>query len=264
MSFSTIQNSAAVVAVMMFVLWGISVIKKDASIVDPFWSLGFLAISLSSLVTNGLYSMPQLLVLAFVALWALRLSAYLFVRNYGHPEDPRYQEFRRHFGPERYWWVSLFQVFGLQGVLMLLISAPLLLIMSSSTAFHPLHVLGAIVTLSGLLVEAIADYQLSLFKKSRDCRDAILRSGLWKYSRHPNYFGESVVWWGFWVLALPTEYGWLSFPAPLLMTFLLVRVSGVALLEQSLKTTKPKYHEYIKMTSAFVPWFPKNIESGKK
>lgn len=254
----SLLHSALAVAVMMGLLWLWSVLRRDASIVDPWWSMGFLVIT----VVTGLghpWTVDQMIVAGVVAVWALRLWAYLGLRSRGHPEDPRYAAFRAHYGPARYWWVSLFQVFVLQGVLMLIISAPLQVIMQSGAPQGPtLNVLvGAGLALFGAAFEAIADAQLARFKADANHRGKVMDRGLWRYSRHPNYFGETLVAWGFWSCALHLPGGlWTAF-APILMTFLLLKVSGVTMLEKGLRKSKPAYADYEARTSAFVPWPPK-------
>ena len=241
-------------------LWLWSLIKKDASVVDPWWSIGFLLITLHT-GWHFSWSPGRTCLAALVAVWALRLWAYLLWRNWGKPEDSRYQKFREQYGPHRYWWISFFQVFLLQGILMLVISAPLQVAMSKP-APDPVtawDLLGAILVLTGVIVEGLADAQMAAFKAQADSSGRVMDSGLWRYSRHPNYFGEDVVWWGFWICSLDTSHGLYTVFAPALMTFLLLRVSGVTMLEPELKKRRPAYAEYIKRTSAFVPWPPKDL-----
>jgi steroid 5-alpha reductase family enzyme len=248
-------SNAVLVAGMLTGLWAVSVVKRDASIIDPFWSLGFLLIGWNSF-RFGAQHPAQLAYGAVLTLWAVRLAAHLLIRNHGLPEDPRYQAFRRRFGAHRYWWVSFFQVFVLQGVLMLVISWPVQLVMRDAglAAFAPWHAVGLAVALAGVGIESVADWQLTAFRANPALRGQVLATGLWRYSRHPNYFGESVIWWGLWLAALPTAGGLAAVFAPVVMTVLLLRVSGVTLLEKTLKTTKPAYQAYIERTSAFVLW----------
>ncbi len=246
--------NAGVVLGLMSLLWLVSVRLTDVSIVDPWWSFGFLLVSLQGFLRTGA-TPAKLLVLTLVAAWALRLWAHLLWRSRGKPEDPRYAAFRERFGAQRYWWVSYFQVFVLQGLLMLTISAPLV-VATMAVLPDPIgltHLLGAAVVLIGLLCEVIADHQLAAFRRDPAKRGQVLDSGLWRYSRHPNYFGEALLWWGFWILALPQPYGWATVFAPVLMSFLLLRVSGVTMLDAHLSRTKPGYAEYVRRTSAFFP-----------
>jgi steroid 5-alpha reductase family enzyme len=249
------QNGVAVLA-LLAVLWIASVIKKDVSIVDPWWSMAFLLITTRTMLATGVSS-GQVLVLVLVAAWALRLWLHLLIRSRGKPEDPRYTAFRKHYGSERYWWISFFQVFVLQGVLATMISLPLQVVEASPHAIGVTEVLGGALFLVGFIFEWIADRQLQAFRDDPSRRGQVMDSGLWRYSRHPNYFGEALLWWGFWLCSLAVPSGWLTFPAPALMTFLLLRVSGVKLLDKHLSRTKPAYAEYIRRTPAFVPGRPR-------
>lgn len=255
MTIATFALCAAAVGVMMTLLWIASVIKRDASIVDPWWSIGFLLVALVAM-TLGTPSTSKLILLTLVAVWAVRLWLHLLSRARGKAEDPRYQKFRQRFGAQRYWWVSFFQVFMLQGALLLIISLPLQLAMSAPLP-DPMAIndwLGALVAISGIAIETAADWQLQRFRNTPSQRGKVLDTGLWHYSRHPNYFGECVVWWGLWLCTLDARYGVLTIVSPALITFLLLRVSGVTMLEAQLGESKPGYAEYIATTSAFVPW----------
>ena len=258
MSLKILLVCAKPVAIMMVVLWIWSVLRRNASVVDPWWSMGFLLITLT-LGMEMPWTPGRCLLASLVAVWAIRLWAYLLHRNWGEGEDPRYQAFRESYGPERYWWVSFFQVFMLQGVLMLIISSPLQVAMTKASP-DPVtlfDILGAAMVLIGLACEAMADAQMAEFRNNPDNKGKVMDQGLWRYSRHPNYFGEALLWWGFWVSALDCPGGAATVFAPILMTFLLLKVSGVSMLESSLKKSKPKYADYIQRTSAFIPWPPK-------
>ena len=246
-----IQN-AILVAALMSALWVVSVIRRDASIVDPWWSIAFLVVTTNTVLATG-FTPAKVLLLAMVAVWAIRLWLHLLLRSRGRPEDPRYAAFRQRYGPDRYWWVSFFQVFMLQGVLALIISSPLQLAASAAPPdpVGAATVLGLLVFLAGFGIEAVADYQLQRFRSERT-GGRVLDTGLWGRSRHPNYFGEALLWWGFWLCAVDEPYGWLTVYAPALMTFLLVRVSGVALLDAHL-ADRPGYADYMKRTPGFVP-----------
>jgi steroid 5-alpha reductase family enzyme len=256
--------NAALVLALMTALWIASVLLRDASIVDPWWSVGFLFVAAHTAARTGL-TPGKTLLLVLVGAWALRLWGYLLLRSRGRPEDPRYVAFRRKYGPERYWWVSFFQVFLLQGVLVLLISAPLQV---AAAAHEPdpvslTDLFGLALFATGLVLEVVADAQLSSYRHARarggpDAPGPVLDTGLWRYSRHPNYFGEALLWWGLWVLSLDTPWGWATVFAPALMTFLLVKVSGVAMLDAHLAATRPAYADYIRRTSAFLPWPPRS------
>lgn len=243
---------------MMVFLWLWSVVRKDVSVVDPWWSIGFLLVSSICFHAQSPTAGKTLLML-LVSCWALRLWLYLLYRGWGEGEDARYTKLRNKYGAERYWWYSLFQVFGLQGVLILIISVPLQVALQNPQP-DPLvatDLVGALVVLCGLVFETVADGQMLTFKSNPENRGEVLDSGLWRYSRHPNYFGEFVIWWGFWLFSLDTGWGVYTVYAPLLMSFLLLRVSGVTMLESQLKNSKPAYADYIRRTSSFIPWPPK-------
>ena len=248
-----ILSNLLVVAVLVHVLWVWSVIRRDASVIDPWWSIGSLLVAVNSVRLTGM-TPGKALLLGVVAIWALRLWGYLLIRSVGKPEDPRYQAFRQQFGPERYWWFSYFQVFLLQGSLVLVVSAPLA-VAAAASAPDPIVLLdwvGAGIALAGLTIEAVADAQLAAWRKRPD-RGAVFDEGLWRASRHPNYFGECLVAWGLWLFALDQPYGWLVIFGPLVTTFLLLRVSGVAMLDRHMARSKPEYRAYMENTPAFVP-----------
>ncbi len=245
----------------MTLLWIISVYLKNVSIVDFFWGLGFIVCSIVYFYFAKGFEPRKILVLTLVIIWGLRLSIYLGWRNFGKGEDFRYQEFRRQFGAHRYWWISFFQTFLLQGILMWLISAPLLAAQyyKTSDSLTILDYLGIFVWIIGLIFEAGGDYQLSKFKKNPQNKGKVLNTGLWRYTRHPNYFGDATVWCAYALFCLSAG-SYLPVLGSVLMIALIIKVSGVALLEKTLKTQKPEYELYIKQTSSFLPWFPKNIK----
>ncbi|MBN1200229.1 MAG: DUF1295 domain-containing protein [Anaerolineae bacterium] len=249
---------ALVVLVFMTTIWLISVFLRNASIVDIFWGPGFvlLAVVYCVLCEDGVTA-RKTLITALAAIWGLRLGAHIFLRNRGKGEDYRYANWRQQHG-SKYWWYSFFQVFLLQGALMWLISVPLLAAQHSDSPDHLTVIdgLGALVWLVGFIFEAGGDWQLVQFKRDPANKGQVLQTGLWRYTRHPNYFGDATQWWGYYWIALAAG-GWWSIFSPALMTFLLLRVSGVAMLEKGLSKTRPQYRDYIERTSAFVPWFPR-------
>lgn len=252
-----LAGGAAILA-LMTLLWVWSVAVRDASLVDLFWGPGF---SLPALVYfalgDGDFGRRALLT-TLVMIWGLRLGLHLYRRNLGKGEDYRYQAWRRQYGAA-YWWVSFFQVYLLQGGLMWLISAPLLAAqLGPAPALNLLDGLGALVWGVGFLFEAVGDWQLARFKADPANAGQVMDRGLWRYTRHPNYFGDACLWWGHWLIACSAPWGWATAFAPALMTFLLLRVSGVALLEQNL-FRRPGYREYVARTSAFFPWPPKRV-----
>lgn len=244
---------------LMTILWMISLILKDSSIVDIFWGAGFVILSAVYFGLSDGFIGRQILLMTLVAIWGLRLSIYIGIRNIGKEEDFRYRKWREEEG-RSWWWKSYFRVFLLQGALMLIIAAPLL---AAHYAPRPqqltaLDLLGAAVWLIGFIFEAGGDWQLSRFKKNAENKGKVLDKGFWRYTRHPNYFGDAAQWWGFFLIALSVPFGFATIFAPVIMTLLLLRVSGVALLEKTLTQTKPQYREYIENTPAFFPWFPRN------
>jgi steroid 5-alpha reductase family enzyme len=246
-----------VLLLMAFITWLASLARRDVSIIDSVWSLFFLG----ALLTWWLSPLPNgpraTAALVLVGLWAARLCVYLTWRNWGHPEDRRYQAIRARNQPH-YALKSLVIVFALQAGLAWLIALPILPVLKSQAAWGWLDTLGTGLFLAGLTFEAVADGQMARFKAQPRGHDAVLNSGLWRYSRHPNYFGECVVWWGFYLLALGAGAPLWSVASPLLITFLLVKVSGVPLLEQDIAERRPAYQDYILSTSAFIPRLPKH------
>jgi steroid 5-alpha reductase family enzyme len=255
---SAVAANALAVWVAVTLLWLVSLAKRDASVVDPWWSMLFLLVSARTTLAAGL-APGKALTLALTAAWALRLWAFLLARARGQPEDPRYQAFRRHYGPARYPWVSYLQVFLLQGSLALVVSSPLVAaaLAPAPDALRANDLLGALVFAVGLAFEAVADAQLARFRRDPANAGRALDTGLWRYTRHPNYFGEALVQWGLWITALDAPHGLPTALGPALMTGLLLRVSGVAMLERRLVETRPAYADYVRRTSAFLPWPPK-------
>ncbi|MBN2305407.1 MAG: DUF1295 domain-containing protein, partial [Anaerolineae bacterium] len=242
---------AGVIWAYMTAAWIISVLLKNASIVDIFWGAGFvLAAGAYFVLAEDGTQGRKLLIMALVAIWGLRLSGYILVRNWGKGEDYRYQQFRQDYGPERYWWFSYFQVFLLQGAIMWLISATILAAMVHDRPDHltALDVIGAMVWTIGFFFEAVGDWHLRRFKADPANKGKVLDSGVWSYTRHPNYFGDAAQWWAYYLIAVGTGWGALTVFGPLLMTFLLLRISGVAMLERTLTQTKPQYADYIART----------------
>jgi steroid 5-alpha reductase family enzyme len=250
--------TGGLVAGCMLALWLLSLALRDASIVDIFWGLGFVAIAVATFLwTNDGSSARRGLITALVSLWGLRLAAYLFWRNAGHGEDPRYVAMRRVWGA-RFWWISLFTVFAFQGVLMWIVSLPVQL--GQVAAGGPLGALDAVGTALfsiGFAFEAVGDCQLARFRADPANAGRVMDRGLWRYTRHPNYFGDFCVWWGIFAVALSTPHGVWSAIGPALMSFLLMRVSGVPLLERSIHKRRPDYVAYARRTSAFFPRPPR-------
>lgn len=253
---------AAIVAAMT-ALWLLSLVLRNASVVDIVWGPGFAVVATLAAAVGDADAVRRIIIAALTSCWGLRLGGYIFLRNRGHGEDPRYQAMRRNAG-RRFWWFSFIQVFLLQGVLMWLISMPLVWAATSrASAIAWTAVAGVAVWSAGFMFESVGDWQLARFRADPANHGKVMDSGLWRYTRHPNYFGDALVWWGLFLIAAGAGIGWFTVVSPIIMTVLLVRVSGVALLERSQVRTKPGYRDYIARTSAFVPWFPRNIAPSK-
>ena len=245
----------AFVAGSALVLWLISLKTRDVSIIDIFWAPGIAAVvDIAALLSDA--SGPRASAALFlVNLWAVRLAAHIFARHDG--EDHRYAAMRHKFGA-RWWWWSLVQVFLLQAILMWFIAAPLVTVMLSSRApMGVLDYLGVGIAAAGFLFEALADVQLARFRLDPRNKGKVMDRGLWRWSRHPNYFGESVMWWGFFLLGFSAAGAWWLILSPLVVTLLLLQVSGVTLMEDKIEDRRPAYADYKRRVSAFVPWPPK-------
>ncbi len=237
------------------VAWTIATARRNAGIVDIFWPTFFLAGAGVYAVASFPLQTRALVALVLVGAWALRLSIYLAARNWNAPEDHRYRAIRERNDPG-FAWKSIYLVFGLQAGLAWLISVPLAAAIGAQSALVVLDFLGAMLTLFGLMFEALADAQLARFKADPANAGRVMDRGLWRYSRHPNYFGEFCVWWGLFAIALAAGAWWTVF-SPLLMTVLLLKVSGVALLERDIGERRPAYRDYVARTNAFFPGQPR-------
>jgi len=233
------------------VAWLYSVRRGDVSIVDSLWSLFFLLASAVFASSAGELSGRGLLVVVLVAAWSLRLSAYITLRNHGKPEDYRYQAIRARNEPN-FWLKSWYIVFGLQAALAWIISMPLLPAITVASPLGWLDGIALLLFVVGLLFEAGGDYQLARFKADPGNKGKVLDTGFWRYTRHPNYFGDFCVWWAFYLFAVAAG-AWWSVVAPLLMSLLLLKVSGVAMLEKTIAKRRPDYAQYIARTNAFFP-----------
>jgi len=233
------------------VSWVFSIIRKDVSFVDSLWSLFFLIAAIVFALDAQPLSVKGQLVLALVVIWSLRLSIYITARNWGEPEDYRYQSIRAKNEPG-FTFKSLYIVFGLQGVLAWLVALPLLPAIASDTALGAVDYIAASLWVVGFIFEAGGDYQLSRFKAREDSKGRVLDTGLWRFTRHPNYFGDFCIWWSFFLFAAASG-SWWTIVSPLLMSLLLLKVSGVAMLENTITERRPNYAEYIQRTNAFFP-----------
>ncbi len=250
----------ALAAILMVgaLAWVGSVLSGKVSFVDVLWSLFFLLAASLFAWDAAELSARGLLVLVLVAVWALRLALHIGIRNWGEPEDHRYETIRKNNEPG-FVVKSLYIVFGLQGVLAWIIAAPLLPAIAGSAAgaaLGPLEVVALAMWIVGFTFEALGDYQLQRFRADPANKGKVLDTGLWRYTRHPNYFGEFCIWWSFWLFAVAAGAWWTIF-SPLLISFLLLRVSGVAMLEKTISTRRPEYAAYLESTNAFFPGPPR-------
>lgn len=249
-------TNLAAVAALMTVGWGISAARRNVTVVDTLWGLGFVMLAWLALMGAEGYAGRAWTMVLMTTVWGLRLSHYLHQRNRGKGEDPRYAAWRTATGPD-FWWISLFKVFLLQAAVLWVIALPLqVAVMAPEPArWTAWDVLGVVVWLFGMTFEAMADRQLARFKADPANRGRIMDRGLWAYSRHPNYFGELLIWWGLFFMAASVPGGWFTVIGPLLITYVLVRLTGVALTEKTMLATRPAYADYQRRTSALVPWF---------
>ncbi len=248
---------ATILTVFAFV-WVISLRLHDASVADACWGLGFVLLAWLYCILSPTLTRRSWLVAVLITLWGARLSLHIFRRNRGKGEDPRYQAMRNSHG-RAFWWRSLFTVFWLQGAILWFVALPLLVAIRATqpAALTATDGLGILFFAFGFVFEVVGDHQLARFRAEPEHRGKVLDRGLWRYTRHPNYFGDATLWWGLYVVAASTPGGWLTLLSPFLMTLLLMRVSGVTLLEDGLKASKPGYRDYMARTPAFFPWFPR-------
>ena len=250
--------SAIIIWVLMTLVWLLSLKLKNTSIVDIFWGLGFVLVNwILFFVSSDQFILRIWIFNILVTIWGLRLSIHIFLRNKGKAEDFRYAAWRKQYG-QKWWWFSYLQTFLVQGVLLFLISAPIVHIQSAQqgTQIGFLEILGIVIWAIGFFFEAFGDYQLEIFKRNPDNKGKLLNTGVWRFTRHPNYFGDAAQWWGFFLITIGTNLGILTIFSPIIMTYLLVNVSGVAMLEKSLIEKKSGYKEYMRTTNTFIPWFP--------
>jgi steroid 5-alpha reductase family enzyme len=240
------------------VVWLISVRMRDASIADIGWGPGFVSLAWAYVAMFDAFQVRPLTIAALITLWGVRLAWHIASRHDG--EDRRYAAMRDAHG-SRFWWRSLFTVFWLQAVILWFVALPVLAAAGQAGPARATFTdaAGLILFAIGFLFEAVGDYQLMQFRRDPANRGRVLDSGLWRYTRHPNYFGDAVLWWGLFLIAASVPGGWLTIASPALMTFLLVRVSGVTLLERNLRTSRPGYDAYVQRTSPFFPWPPGQV-----
>jgi steroid 5-alpha reductase family enzyme len=250
--------SAYAIFVFAFAGWILSLMTSKVSHVDSMWSLFFLISAFSITLFDYQFSTRAFMVIALIAIWAIRLSAHITLRNWGH-EDHRYIKIKENNEPF-FWLKSIYIVFGLQAFLAWIISISIFGAINSNLPINNLDYIGVLIVLFGLYWEVVADRQLNHFKNKPENSGKVLNTGLWAYSRHPNYFGECCIWWGLYAIALAAG-AWWAIISPVLMTLLLLKVSGVSLLESTIVERRPAYQDYIENTNAFIPWFTKNAKN---
>lgn len=246
-----------IVWIIMSGLFLLALKIKNNSIADTFWGIGFVVITGVSWISAGVPDLVGIIISICVLIWASRLAIHIFTRGLGKGEDPRYAAWRKEWGR---WFVlrSYMQIFLLQGFLMTIVALPVMHAIYFSYEIWPVTIiLGLGIWIIGFLFEVVADWQVRRFIADKNNHGQLLTSGLWRYSRHPNYFGEAFMWWGIWIMTIhPSSSFYLTIYGPILITFLLRFVSGVPLTEARWKE-KPGFEAYKASTNAFIPWFPK-------
>ncbi len=246
--------------VVASIFWLFSLVRRDAGVADIAWGLLFVVIAWASYFGGGQHP-PMLLAALLTSLWGLRLTFYIGKRNLGEAEEDRRYTRMREKRPGIFWLWSYPMVFLLQGVLALLVAMPLYSLgFADQESVGLLSWLGVAVFVVGLAFEAIGDAQLTRFRRDPSTKGQVMDRGLWRYTRHPNYFGDATVWWGLWLVAVGSGAAWWTFAGPLLMSYLIVRVSGVRMLEADMAERRPAYREYMERTSAFFPLPPRKAD----
>jgi len=249
---AVIYDVAILISVYALILFVIGISKANNGIMDVAWGLGFCFIALYTFIHYADTNFRQVLITIFTFLWGARLALHIHKRNKNKPEDFRYANWRKQWGK---WFVlrSFFQVYALQGLIMVLVALPIILVnFKSTTSFGLFDILAIILWITGFYIEAKADRQLAVFKNNAENKGKILQTGLWRYSRHPNYFGEVVLWWGIFCFAVSAGWFFPAIISPVLITYLILNVSGIPMLERKFKNN-PKYAEYVENTRAFWP-----------
>jgi steroid 5-alpha reductase family enzyme len=254
---SVLALSAAAVVVLMVIVWAFSIRFRDASIIDPVWGPAFVLVALVAALAGDGDPARRWLVFALTALWGLRLGVHLTRRKLSERgEDRRYAALRRREGDSFALW-SLWWIFGVQGLLVLIVSLPIQAAAQRPGGLSVAIIPGIVVFVVGLAFEAIGDEQLRRFKANPANQGKVMDHGLWRYTRHPNYFGDACVWWGLWLVTLSAGGVWWTLVGPAVMTLFLVRVSGKAMLERDIGKRRPEYADYIERTSGFFPLPPR-------
>lgn len=260
MTTTVLMVTIAAVLLHTTIAWLISVFTKRADVIDPFWGPGFIVVVMAAAwVGQGDPERARVILAALVSVWGLRLGLHLLTRWMKEEDEDRRYAAMREAGSDVWWLQSLVTVFWLQAAILWIVATPLIYAIISDADVNKVGmVVGIVIYCIGLFFEALGDHQLTAFRKRSDSKDQVLNSGLWKYTRHPNYFGDFTVWWGFYVISISCGAPWWTIISPLIMSTLLMKFSGVGMLEKDIKERRPGYAEYVENTNAFFPWFPKN------
>ncbi len=249
-------QATAIIWFYFSLIFLLAIYLKNNAIADIVWGTGFVILLIFQALSMKVISFRFYLIMTLILIWAIRLSLYIFLRSRKQTEDFRYANWRKEWGNN---WIlfSYLKVFLLQGFFLLIISAPILLFRFQETSkVYWLDYVGITVWLIGFIFESISDMQKNCFRKNPKNKGKFITSGLWKYSRHPNYFGESLMWWGIFLIAVHVQNGFYAIISPMTITFLLVKVSGIPMLEKKYQNNLD-YQKYKNKTSAFIPWFSK-------
>lgn len=246
------------VVMLMVVGWVFSVHRRNVTIVDSLWGMGFVLIAWLTWFQADGYWGRKLLIALLTTIWGQRLTIYLTWRNHGKGEDPRYAQWRRASG-ESFWFTSLFKVFLLQALFLWVIALSIQAGQDGNgpTGLVLTDIIGLSIWLAGFVFETVGDWQMAKFKSIEANRGRVMRHGLWKYTRHPNYFGECLIWWGLFIIAVSDPQNWWTVISPVAITVVLLKMTGIPLTEKLIVQKRPEYADYIQTTSAFIPWPPK-------
>jgi steroid 5-alpha reductase family enzyme len=263
MTVQILIANATILGVVILLLWAVSVRIRDVSFIDAFWPIGMVMLALATYAQAEGSPDRMFLITALTSLWGLRLGLHLYVRWRKDGEDPRYKKIMGHAMDKKGWSfakTSLIQVFGMQAILLFIVCLPAQLGQIPADPLNTgwLAFAGKCLALIGIGFETIGDLQLARHRANPAMKGKVLDTGLWRYTRHPNYFGDACTWWGIWLIAAETSLGLWSVVGPIAITYLLTRLSGVPMLERGLKKTRPGYEDYVRRTSSFVPWPPKS------
>lgn len=259
MTTTIFLTTASAVLLYTTFAWLFSVWLKRADIIDPFWGPGFIVVLSAAMLASGsLSGQFRWVLFALVCIWGIRLGSHLFIRWWNEEHEDRRYAAMREAGSQLWWLRSLVTVFWLQAVILWIVATPLIFAVISQEQINPaLAAVGFILFCVGLFFEAVGDFQLKAFKRRSNSQGQVLKTGLWKYTRHPNYFGDFTVWWGFFLTGLACGAPAWTVISPVIMSVLLMKVSGVGMLEKDISERRPAYAEYVQQTNAFFPWFPK-------